>query len=145
MKTAFFIVDGEPKGKARPRVLKSGIAYTPKETVAYENYVKLCFRESKNEMLDGMIEADIKAFFQIPKSASGKKAAQMRNGDIRPTKKPDIDNIVKAILDSLNGIAYKDDSMIVGATVEKYFSDKPRVEVELREYVKEEKKDGKRD
>jgi Holliday junction resolvase RusA-like endonuclease len=133
MKTVSFTVDGEPKGKARPRVVKSGYAYTPKETVNYENYVKWCFRESGQEMLDGMIEAEIRAYFQIPKSVSKNKAILMRSGDIRPTKKPDIDNIVKAILDSLNGIAYRDDSMIVTATVKKYFSDNPRVEVDLRE------------
>jgi hypothetical protein len=38
-----FVVPGEPKGKARPRVTKAGITYTPKETVSYENWVKTCF------------------------------------------------------------------------------------------------------
>lgn len=133
MKTARFTVDGEPKGKARPRVLKSGHTYTPQETVNYENYVKWCFRESGQQMLDGMIEADIKAYFQIPKSAGKNKAMLMCDGNIRPIKKPDIDNIVKAVLDSLNGIAYHDDSMIVSATIQKFYSVQPRVEVTLRE------------
>ena len=41
-----FEIPGPIKGKARPRVTRAGIAYTPKETVQYENLVKLCFREA---------------------------------------------------------------------------------------------------
>ena len=56
-------------------------------------------------------------------------------GIIRPTKKPDLDNIAKAVLDSLNGIAYKDDSQIVSMVVSKKYSNRPRVEITLKEKV----------
>lgn len=55
-------------------------------------------------------------------------------GLIRPTKKPDIDNITKAVLDALNKVAYKDDAAIVQFSVEKFYSDNPRVEVTIGEW-----------
>jgi Holliday junction resolvase RusA-like endonuclease len=52
---------------------------------------------------------------------------------MRPTKRPDWDNLGKLVSDSLNGLAYKDDSQIVEATAAKYYSDRPRVEIEITE------------
>jgi Holliday junction resolvase RusA-like endonuclease len=57
----------------------------------------------------------------------------MIDGIIRPIKKPDLDNIAKIIADSLNGVAYRDDSQIVESSVAKFYSDFPRVEVEIYE------------
>ncbi len=129
-----FVIPGEPKAKARPRVTKNGFAYTPKQTVEYENWVKQCYLiEHGQAMLEGKIKATIKAFFTIPKSTSKKRKKLMIEGEIRPTKKPDTDNIAKSILDSLNGIAFKDDSSVVILEVYKYFDDNPRVEVTLEE------------
>lgn len=84
-------------------------------------------------MLTGQIKADITAYYPIPKSTSKKQHQAMLDGQIRPTKKPDWDNIGKIICDALNGIAYKDDSAIIEATVQKFYSDEPRVEVFLEE------------
>ena len=124
-----FIIPGEPTGKARPRVTKWG-AHTPEKTVLYENLVKTVYRCKLSE---GYIEMNVTAFYSIPKSASKKKHEQMLRGEIRPTKKPDCDNVLKIIADALNKVAYNDDAQIVRATVEKYYSDVPRVEVEIKE------------
>jgi Holliday junction resolvase RusA-like endonuclease len=86
---------------------------------------------NQTERLEGQIKAHIQAFFFIPKSTSNKKREKMLSGEIRPTKKPDTDNLAKIILDSLNKMAYDDDSQIVTLTVQKFYSDEPRVEVEL--------------
>lgn len=129
-----FEIPGEPKAKARPRVMKNGITYTPKKTVQYENWVKECYWVThKNKRLTGQIRAIIKAYFKMPKSVSKNKKQQMIDGEIRPTKKPDTDNIAKAILDSLNTIAYDDDKQVVELLIQKYYSENPRVEVELEE------------
>lgn len=126
-----FEVPGEPTAKARPRIGK-GFAYTPKKTVNYENWVKECYLITNNKtMLEGILKAEIIAYMSIPKSKSKKLQEKMRSGEERPQKKPDLDNICKAILDSLNGIAYKDDSQIVEVVLKKYYSDNPRVEVML--------------
>ena len=128
-----FTVPGEPKAKQRPRLGK-GFAYTPKQTVEYENWVKQCYLTSdcSKGFLEHQIHAKIEAYFSIPKSVTKKNRELMLNGEMRPTKKPDADNIAKSILDSLNGIAYLDDSSVVSLEVEKYYSEMPRVEVSLR-------------
>ena len=56
----------------------------------------------------------------------------MLGGDIRPTKKPDMDNVIKIIADALNKIAYRDDTQIVDCQVRKFYSEKPRVEVMIQ-------------
>jgi Holliday junction resolvase RusA-like endonuclease len=128
------VIPGEPKAKARPRVTRKGIAYTPKKTLEYENWVKECFVLCRHKkMLKGQIEAEIKAYFKIPKSASKKKKTEMIKGKMRPTKKPDTDNVAKIILDSLNDLAYSDDKQVIKLIVEKFYSEEPRVEVVLRE------------
>lgn len=132
-----FIIYGEPKGKGRPR-FSSVNGYvktrTPEDTVNYENLVKLTYQKACNEPMYEQhvpVVMQIDAYYSIPKSASQKKAAQMSLGEIRPTKKPDIDNLCKIIMDSLNKIAYYDDSQIIWASVGKYYSLTPRVFVRM--------------
>jgi Holliday junction resolvase RusA-like endonuclease len=57
----------------------------------------------------------------------------MLDNKIYPTIKPDTDNIAKSILDSLNGIAYKDDKQVVKLTVEKRYDEIPSVSVWISE------------
>ena len=139
-----FIIPGEPKGKARPRVFtnKQGIsrAITPKETLSYENLVKWVYQNTYGtRKLEGEVVARIVAMYAIPKSMSKKNRQLIEEGKLHPTKKPDLDNVAKIVLDSLNGIAYSDDSQIVKLNVEKHYSDNPRVEVTLDEIDAEKK------
>ena len=132
-----FTVWGEPKGKGRPRFTKTGNyvkTYTPKDTAIYENLVRLSYENqcAGEKFEDEMLDLRILAYYTIPKSASQKKQEKMRNREIRPTKKPDMDNIVKVIADSLNKIAYKDDAQIVDTMVRKFYSDNPRVEILIK-------------
>lgn len=129
------VIDGEPKAKARPRMnTRTGRTYTPKDTIEYENWVKLCYKESNQGVyLEGLIRAIIITYHGIPKSFSKKKHKEAVEGKIRPTKKPDVDNMAKSILDALNGVAYKDDSQVVDLSIEKYYGEIPRVELVLRE------------
>ena len=125
-------VEGKIKGKARPRMTKVGHTYTPQDTVNYENWVRLCYKQQSNKKLEGSIQATIIAYFAVPKSYSKTKRLDCVLNNLRPTKKPDADNIAKIILDSLNGIAYDDDSQIVELTVIKNWTDEQeRVEFNL--------------
>lgn len=72
-------------------------------------------------------------YYGLASSDSRKKRQAKLDGAIRPTKKPDCDNVGKVIADSLNGIAYKDDAQIVSMAIDKYFAEIPRVEVEITE------------
>lgn len=131
---ASFVIPGEPKSKLRHRTTKQGFNYNPKQNIEYENWVKQCYWvKHKQKMLTGQIRAEIKAYLAIPKSTSKKKRKEMLEGKIRPTKKPDTDNIAKIVLDSLNTIAFDDDKQVVDLRVEKYYSEEPRVEVILEE------------
>lgn len=134
-----FSVLGEPQGKGRPRFAKVGgfvRTYTPDQTVVYENLVRTEFRRQcgNNTRFNDEDRLDLRilAYYAMPKSTSKKKMDLMVRKQIRPAKKPDMDNIVKVVADSLNGVAYKDDSQIVDTMVRKFYSDKPRVEVSIR-------------
>ena len=127
------IIPGEPVAKGRPRVTKWG-TYTPEKTKNYETLVKeLYFMKHGQTLLEGELKINIKAYFKIPKSTSKKKKTLMIDKCIRPTKKPDLDNIMKCVTDALNEIAYQDDKQIVSASIEKYYSEEPRDEVAIME------------
>lgn len=129
------VIFGEPQGKCRPRFTKRGnfvSTYTPKETLSYENLVKVEYMEQCGKYYnDKELTCEIYAYFGIPKSTSKRKAKLMQEEEIKPTKKPDVDNIAKIILDALNGVAYKDDAQVVNLMVRKYYSDRPRIEFDI--------------
>lgn len=133
MAHAEFTVPGEPKGKGRVRVTRTGHAYTPKDTEIYENLVRFSFTNKYPDFvpIEGEVTAVITAVYSIPKSVSNKRKRMMADKEIRPTKKPDVDNITKSVLDSLNGIAYKDDSQVTGLEVMKEYGEIPMVRVIL--------------
>ncbi|EPB8178470.1 RusA family crossover junction endodeoxyribonuclease [Clostridium perfringens] len=125
------VVTGKIRVKARPRVCR-GHAFTPKDTVQYEKWVRDCYKEQDGRYLEGPIKALIIAYYKIPKSYNKKRVQAIRGGIEYPTKKPDADNIGKIILDSLNSIAYKDDSQIIELRViKRYTEDNERVEFKL--------------
>lgn len=138
MKSIRFSIPGQPMGKQRPRVVHNGSfsqAFTPKETVSYENLVRVMYREAakgKRFADEDMLDVRVIAYYSIPKSTSKKKRKMMLEHKIRPGKKPDWDNIGKIICDSLNTVAYRDDSSIVDAQVRKFYSENPRVDVTIR-------------
>lgn len=129
-----FVVKGEPVAKGRPRLGKYG-TYTPEKTVNYENWVKqsFCMTYKSHEPTEQPLKVCVIAYFGIPKSKSQKVKLQMAQGRIRPTKKPDIDNVIKSITDALNALAYKDDSQIVEILAKKFYSEEPRVEISIEE------------
>lgn len=124
-------VEGKIKGKARPRVF-NGHAMTPKDSVQYENWVKICYQQQCGKHYEGPIRANIIAYYKVPKSYNKKRLQAIRDNIDYPTKKPDGDNIAKIILDSLNKIAYDDDSQVIELTVLKRWTEETeRVEFEL--------------
>lgn len=132
--TIKFIVPGKPQGKARPRFRKIGnyvSTYNPKQTTEYENLVKLLAIEQCKDKLNkeytGLVKMSIKAYFKPNKSISKKQYNLLIGTEY--LKKPDSDNIAKIICDSLNGVAYKDDSQVAYLEIKKYYAEEARVEV----------------
>ena len=130
-----FTIPGEPHGKARPRVV-NGHAFTPGNTVEYENLVRLEYQRQCGQQRfsdDAQLDLRITAYYAVPKSVSRKKHIAMLEHKIRPTKKPDADNVVKSIADSLNKIAYRDDTQIVDCQIRKFYGEWSRVVVTIQE------------
>lgn len=130
-----FVVLGKPVAKARPRMTRQGFAYTPQKTINYENLVRYTFQSEfpSHEPFLGLIEANITCIFDIPKSYSKKKTKELLETHNNYNHKPDLDNIAKIILDSLNGIAYKDDSQVTILHINKEYGNQSKVIVELEE------------
>ena len=132
-----FKIPGKAQAKQRPRMGRTGIAYTPKETLVYENYVKMCYSDYANQFgwlpYENQVRAEIEVLVAVPKSDSKTKKKAKIEGMIRPTVKPDCDNLAKSILDSLNGLAYKDDKQVVELFVKKYYAENAEVRVRLTE------------
>ncbi len=123
-------------GKERPRYsAKTHRMYTPKRTSTFEEKVRNAFLEKYNiatEVSTKPFKAKIIAVFEPPQSLSKKKKEELLFR-IDYTKKPDADNIAKAILDALNGLAYKDDSQVSALLVLKDYGQENKILVELEE------------
>lgn len=135
--TVKFEAEGDPVGKARPRVTKAGHAYTPGKTAAKEHEVRTCYREAAGGFaFDGNkpLGVAITAYYRIPKSYTKGRRLAAEHNITRPGR-PDIDNVLKLVLDALNGIAYGDDSQVCHIEAYKYYGDRARVEVEITDEV----------
>jgi Holliday junction resolvase RusA-like endonuclease len=132
-----FIYYGEIRGKGRPRFRNAGKfiqTYTDQETQNYEASIKEAYLSAHQETFldpDTPLRVRMKVYHQIPKSVSKKKRNEMLDGKIRPTKKPDIDNILKSVFDSLNQVAFYDDTQIIEIITSKYYAEMPRLEIEI--------------
>lgn len=130
MRELFFKIPGKPVGKARPR-WANGHMFTPSRTREYEEEVKKCYVEAGGEKAEGNapIQISVHCFFKPPKSASKAKKKMMLDWDIVPTVKPDIDNVLKIVMDGLNGVAYEDDKQVISCSCYKAYKDEECVEV----------------
>ena len=136
MKYEFELV-GDIQGKARPRMnTRTGKAYTPTKTKIYEYLLRqhFIYNYPQFKPLENRVYVKIIAYFEIPKSTSKKKEAEMLSNNISPTKKPDIDNIIKIVLDAMNKFAYKDDTQVTKIEVEKKYSNTPKIFIRIEEY-----------
>lgn len=136
--TVGFFVPGQPVAKGRP-IAGRGFGgrvtlRTPGKTVAYEGLVAHACHAAMKGMapMRGPLALEMKVGVQIPVSTAKKLRADMESGKVQPTKRPDLDNIVKGICDGMNGIAYGDDAQIVELKVRKVYAITPGVHVMVR-------------
>ena len=132
-----FEVPGKVIGKGRPRLNSyTGVVYTPTKTKDYESLVEQYFllKYPRFKTLEGRIRVSIIAYFSIPKATKKSDINEMLENNISPTKKPDIDNIVKVVLDSMNKFAFKDDNQITKIEVEKKYALEDKIYIKIEEY-----------
>lgn len=142
-----FTVPGEVRGKGRPRIVRLGRgdrAFTrlaaDEKTVNYENLVALMATEAMQragmaaQHFTGPVVVELVAALVPAASTPKKLLAQMLGGLAPPTKKPDLDNIVK-VLDALNGIVWKDDAQVVSFTAAKVYAERPALHLRISAWV----------
>jgi Holliday junction resolvase RusA-like endonuclease len=121
-----FDVLGKPRGKQRPRMTKFGTVYTPKETRQYEKMIQESFKKIKPlgwTPINEAVSITVEAYFVKAKS----------NKDLHCTIKPDIDNILKVVLDSIqgNGQVIADDKTVVEVITRKFWGQVDKISIEV--------------
>ena len=131
------VVDGPPIGKGRPRFIRAtGRAYTPTKTVNYEAILASAGMSAmgRSPPLEGPLIVRVTAFMPIAASWTKKKVAAALEGRLRPGK-PDADNVIKAIGDSLNGIVWRDDAQLCDVRIIKLYDPDPHLEIEVEPLI----------
>lgn len=127
----------EPVEQARPRATRMGAGIRMYDLSKVSRYKRAIAKRARllytGEPLDGPLKVHLKFYRHIQKSISKKEHALRASGAHRPTVKPDVDNYIKSTLDGLNGLLWADDNQIVDLVASKFYSDRPRVEIEVEE------------
>jgi Holliday junction resolvase RusA-like endonuclease len=135
-----FTIPGPPVPKARARthlVKPTGrepfvSTYTPKKSEKFENLVTHAYwKKREGAPSEEPIAIVVEAFLPIPKSWPKYKQAQAASDRMPVIKRPDLDNLVKSVLDGLNAVAFKDDSQVFYMRCTKHYSHTPRTEVSV--------------
>lgn len=132
-------VPGKPVGKQRPKIFRDSHGHThgttPEKTRNYEATIRQIFSAAFPDWIptEDPISLCMMAYFPIPLSWSKKKKALAVSGDLPYQGTPDADNILKCA-DALNEIAWKDDKQVVVAHCERYYSEQPRLEIEISKW-----------
>ncbi len=130
-------VFGEVVGKQRPRASSQGgfvRMYTPTKTVNYESRIAYAWTQKYGEFnfeRDKAVSVTITIYVPIPKAFSKKKRVLALNNEIKPTTKPDIDNVCKSVLDGLNKIAFADDKQVYKLSAVKVYAVMPKLEINI--------------
>lgn len=126
----------EPVPKGRPRFTRVGKVYTPPKTHNYEKAIGEYWEQATQGFKferEQAVCVNVVFGLPIPKSTSKHKKEDMINGTIKHTKKADVDNLLKAVLDDLNGIAWADDSQVIRVCASKEYSTEPYVYLYVHE------------
>lgn len=133
LNTMKFVVAGEIVGKGRPRFTRSGRTYTPKRTTDYERTIKTAYLNKYSYLSQKALRIKICAYLEVARSHSKVKKSKMLMNLLQCTKKPDIDNITKIVLDALNKVAYQDDTQVVELVAIKRWSNTSKLKVVIEE------------
>lgn len=131
-----FTIPGEPQAKGRAKIVKIGgfsRMATPAKTVAYEGLIAHAAQQAMGSAapLECACQVQMIITVSVPASWSKRKQAAALAGQVLPTKKPDTDNVVKAVFDGLNGVVWRDDVQAVDLFVRKRYGQLPGVQVRV--------------
>ena len=131
-----FTIPGQTQAQERPRFSRVGKGVRtidPPKSRAYKELVKFVAWQNKpQEPLQGALKLEVDVYLMPPKKYHTKpKQALIASGELRPTTKPDLDNLVKGIKDGMSKIIWVDDAQIVELVVRKFYDMQPRAEVKV--------------
>ena len=134
-----FKIEGKPVPQGRPRAARMGAGvrmYDPPKSKAYKQMVSAKVRSYMKingiQTITEPIAVHLNFYFTPPKSYSKKRIRAIEAKEELFTKKPDLDNLAKSILDSCNNLLFKDDSQIVGLTIGKHYGHEDYVDVKVQ-------------
>lgn len=129
------VIDGAPKGQPRPR-FANGRAYAGKQQKLAEGEIRRAWQEAGSpRMVDGPMELEMELEVARPAGHFKRDGSLSATGQRTPwplKTKPDIDNAIKLPLDSLNGLAWRDDVRFCKATIVRVWADWPRTRIHVR-------------
>jgi len=130
-------IPGEPRGKQRAgRNRFTGHSYTPAETENAEAWVRSCiWQQVGKPMLAGAVELELVTIRSVPPSWSQRKRHAALSGLLRPTGKPDADNLLKLFCDASNGLLWADDAQVSDATVRKRYGPEAKMVARVRQVM----------
>ena len=131
MKKTVVFFPFEPQPKGRPRFTKFGHAYTPAKTQEYEKQIAEYYSSQTDDFYDTAVKVRLVFNMPIPKSITKKNRELIMTGVTKCTVVKDVDNLAKAVLDAINGLAYTDDRLITKLTVIKKYATENNVGTEL--------------
>ena len=129
------VFDIAPVVASRPRVTRWGTYFAKKYSTFRQEFAEL-LTDYKAVPLEGLLSVRLDFYVQLPKSLSKKK--KLEKEGMHCDNNADVDNYIKAALDSLEGHYYINDKQIVIIRGRKYWSDNGRIEFEQRELKGEE-------
>lgn len=139
-----FFVIGRPQGKARARTFydersRKMRSVTPESTRAYEEAIRRAFvsQRGAGELRAASYSVDIVAAYKVPKSWSGLKKQAALLGNVPVTVKPDADNIIKVVLDALNGLVWDDDRQVTAVSCRKVYRMDEFLLIQIKEDIHE--------
>ncbi len=128
-----FEVPGKVRGKGRPRFMRNGHTYTDSKTVEYERLIKASYLKRTSYISQKSIRMSMYVCFAPNKTDTKKNRALKLLNSLWPSKKPDVDNVIKVVLDALNKVAYQDDTQVNEVHVIRHFDEKERLIICLSE------------
>lgn len=129
-----FTIPGEPKAQGRPRFSTFGgfpRAIDPKESRDFKSRVAYFGQNANFYEADSGLRVRVDFYLKRPKNRQKKSDSV---DPIRCFKKPDLDNLVKAIFDGLKGVCFRDDGQVGELHAQKFYHEingQPRTVVTL--------------
>ena len=133
------VILGDPKAQGRPRARNAGrfiqIYDDPKSKKAKDSMITVIQEKAPDELLDGPLRVDLKFYLPRPQGhyGTGKKSGVLKmSAPTMHTKKPDIDNLRKLVMDAMTHVYWRDDSLVCEGETIKQYSGKPRTEIYIK-------------